>query len=251
MRRDGAPYRIMDDSRPKTVPDQPTRQPGTRAARPRDAATLIIYRLHRGAVEVLMGERHHKHKFLPQRYVFPGGRVDPEDSRVRPARPIRDDVMALLTRRATPARARALMAAAVRETFEEAGLMIGAPDPTPGRPVPENWRHFFATGMAPDFGDISYVARAVTPPWRPIRFNARFLMIDARHVQGDLGGGTGELINLTFVPVPETQKLELALITKRVLELVEDLARNPPPPGARKTVAHFVHNGNHHDIVEE
>ena len=128
----------------------------------------------------------------------------------------------------------ALVAAAVRETFEEAGLMIGAPDPTPGRTVPEKWRHFFATGMAPDLSDITYVARAVTPPWRPIRFNARFLMIDARHVQGDLGGGTGELINLTFVPVPETQKLELALITTRGLEPGEDPARNPPPPRARR-----------------
>jgi 8-oxo-dGTP pyrophosphatase MutT (NUDIX family) len=242
---------VRDDRRSKAVPAQPMREPGTRAARPRDAATLIIYREHRGAIEVLMGERHHKHKFLPQRYVFPGGRVDPEDSRVRAARPVRDDVMALLTRTATPARARALVAAAVRETFEEAGLMIGAPDPMPGRTVPANWRHFFATGMAPDLGDITYVARAVTPPWRPIRFNARFLMIDARHVQGDLGGGTGELINLTFVPVPETQKLELALITKRVLELVEDLARNPPPPGARNTVARFVHNGTQHDLIEE
>jgi 8-oxo-dGTP pyrophosphatase MutT (NUDIX family) len=245
----------MDDSRDerrsKGIPAQPERAPGTRAARPRDAATLIIYREHRGAIEVLMGERHHKHKFLPQRYVFPGGRVDPEDARVRTARPVRDDVLALLSRKAAPGRARALVAAAVRETFEEAGLMIGAPDPSPGRAVPENWRHFFATGMAPDLGDITYVARAVTPPWRPIRFNARFLMIDARHIQGDLGGGTGELINLTFVPVPETQKLELALITKRVLELVEDLARNPLPPGARRTVPRFVHNGASHDIVEE
>lgn len=254
-RRAGARWRAMrtirDERRSKAVPEHPTREAGTRAPRPRDAATLIIYREHRGAIEVLMGERHHKHRFLPQRYVFPGGRVDPEDSRVRPARPVRDDVLTLLTRRATPARARALVAAAVRETFEEAGLMIGARDPAPGRTVPENWRNFFATGMAPDLGDITYVARAVTPPWRPIRFNARFLMIDARHVQGDLGGGTGELINLTFVPVAETQKLELALITKRVLELVEDLARNPPPPGARKTVPHFVHNGTYHEIVEE
>ena len=77
-----------DERRSKNVPPQPERAPGTRAARPRDAATLIIYREHRGTIEVLMGERHHKHKFLPQRYVFPGGRVDPEDSRVRAARPI-------------------------------------------------------------------------------------------------------------------------------------------------------------------
>jgi 8-oxo-dGTP pyrophosphatase MutT (NUDIX family) len=157
----------------------------------------------------------------------------------------------LLIRKATPARARALMAAAVRETFEEAGLMIGAPDPSPGRRPPTGWEHFFATGMAPDFGQINYVARAVTPPWRAIRFNARFFMIDARHVQGNLSGGDGELLNLTFVPVAKTQELELALITKRVLELVEDLARNPPRPGVHRTVTLFHHNGKFHDMISE
>lgn len=242
----------MNDGQPaRKAPDEPVRGPGIRAARPRDAATLIIYRQRGGVVEVLMGERHHKHRFLPQRYVFPGGRVDPHDSRVRVARPMRADIGELLRRTATPARARGLMAAAVRETFEEAGLLIGAPDPAPGRAVPENWRSFFANGIAPDFGDITYVARAVTPPWRPIRFNARFFMIDSRHVQGDLGRGTGELLNLTFVPVADAQKLELALITKRVLELVETLAQHPTAAGSRKTVPNFVHNGTFHDIVEE
>ena len=86
------------------VPEEPVRKPGTKAVRPKDAATLIIYRERGDTVEVLMGKRHRKHKFLPERYVFPGGRVDPHDSRVRCATPIRDDVAELLTRRATPAR---------------------------------------------------------------------------------------------------------------------------------------------------
>ena len=74
---------------------QPVKEPGAKAVRPKDAATLIIYRQRRNKLEVLMGRRHRKHKFLPQRYVFPGGRVDPQDSKVRSATPIRDDVAKL------------------------------------------------------------------------------------------------------------------------------------------------------------
>src|SRR5690606_2556287 len=85
--------------------EEPVRAPGTRAPRPRDAATLIVYRIRRGTVEVLMGQRHRRHSFLPGRYAFPGGRVDPLDSRVRAARPMRPDVEALLVRKATPGRA--------------------------------------------------------------------------------------------------------------------------------------------------
>ena len=86
-----------------------------------------------------MGERHRKHKFLPQRYVFPGGRVDTEDSRVRYATPIRGDVEELLIRRTTTARARALVAAAIRETYEETGLTLGKTDPDPTKNVPKKY----------------------------------------------------------------------------------------------------------------
>ena len=229
----------------------PVRQPGTPAVRLRDAATLIIYRVNgAGTVAVLMGERHRKHRFLPQRYVFPGGQVDPHDSRVRSAAPMRGDVEALLTRKATPARARALVAAAVRETFEETGLVIGAPDPAPGKPVPANWRTFFATGMAPAFDRLSYIARAVTPATRPMRFNARFFMIDAAHTTGDLGGD-GELLNLTFMPLARTRHLELPRITARVLSSVEELALRPPAPSSVQTVPFWRHiNGTHVRIDE-
>ena len=229
---------------------QPVKEPGAKAVRPKDAATLIIYRQRRNKLEVLMGRRHRKHKFLPQRYVFPGGRVDPQDSKVRSATPIRDDVAKLLTRRATPARARGLIAAAVRETFEEAGLIIGKPDPEPGRSAPANWRLFFDTGMAPSFEQLTYVARAVTPPWRPMRFNARFFMVDHKYVAGELGGD-GELLDLTYVPIKDTRELELPLITTRVLEMAEDLALHPPAPGQLETVTFFKHNGNFHDMIRE
>lgn len=232
------------------VPPQPVKDAGTPAVRPRDAATLIIYRERKGQIEVLMGRRHRKHRFLPQRFVFPGGAVDPTDSRVRPATPMRPDVEELLLRKARPARARGIIASAIRETFEEAGLLIGQPDPDPGRPVPANWRQFFDTGLAPSFGDLDYVARAVTPPWRPIRFNARFFMVDAARVTGELTSN-GELLDLTFFPLAETAELELPLITTRVLELVEENARNPTPPDVQRKITFFRHNGKEHDLIPE
>ncbi len=226
-------------------PGLPTRDPATRAVRPKDAATLIIYRLRKGHVEVLMGERHSAHRFQPQRYVFPGGVVDPSDSRVRCAEAVPKDVFAMLSRSAKPARARALVAAAVRETFEEAGLVFGGPDPAPGRPAPENWREFFDTGMAPDLSNIRYVARAVTPPIRPMRFNARFFMVDAKHAIGDLRGD-GELLNLTFVPLVETEKLDMPRITAKILGDVDALARQPPRPDPRRKVPFYRHIGGAH-----
>lgn len=236
---------MAETGRTDLKPASSPREPGARAARPRDAATLIVYRVRRGRVEVLMGERHAAHRFQPQRYVFPGGRVDPTDSRVRHAGAARSDVLARLTRTATPARARGLLAAAVRETFEETGLLIGRSDPEPARPAPRNWRPFFDTGMAPDFSRIDYVARAITPPTRPIRFNARFFMIDAHHAAGNLGG-SGELLNLTFVPLDETHALEMPLITQRILEKVGGLALDPPAPSARRRVPFFrMINGTH------
>src|SRR3546814_15717428 len=80
--------------------------------RPRDAATLIIVRRGKNGGEVLMGERSSAHVFVPENYVFPGGRVDRSDAFVQPATPLRQDVLELMSRSATPRRARAMAMAA-------------------------------------------------------------------------------------------------------------------------------------------
>ena len=185
-----------------------------------------------------------------RRYVFPGGRVEVQDSRVRTATSLRPDVEELLTRSTTPPRARALAAAAVRETFEETGLTIGKPDTLPEARVPKNWRKFFENGVAPSFEHLNYIARAVTPHWRPIRFNARFFMIAHQYVSGELGGD-GELLDLSYIPIQKTKDFDLPLITTRVMELVEALARNPPEVDKHRTAKYFQHNGEFHDIFDE
>jgi 8-oxo-dGTP pyrophosphatase MutT (NUDIX family) len=224
------------------APALPVREPGTPAARPRDAATLIIWRRPNGVVEVLMGARHQAHKFMPERYVFPGGRVDRHDSRVRVAAGLAPHVAGQLGRKLSEARAKAMAVAAVRETFEETGLVIGGPDPAPDRPAPSGWEEFFATGWAPALDRIEYIARAVTPPVRPVRFNARFFMIEARHVSGDLSG-SGELDDLRWFPLEEAQRLELPNITRRVLRHIGELIENPPPRSADVAIPCFEYIG--------
>jgi len=238
----------MNDAAPKPTgydPTLPTRPPGTRAVRPKDAATLIIWRPAGDSIEVLMGERHQGTRFMPNRYVFPGGRVDRSDARVRAGTPLQPEVAERLTRAATPARARSLAAAAIRETFEETGLLIGSPDPTPGKPAPKGWETFFATGLAPALDRLDYVGRAVTPPLRPLRFHARFFTIEERYVSGKIAG-SGELEKILWVPIAETAKLQLPQITAKVLAQVA--ARRGAPV---RTSFVFIHTPNGHVMREE
>ncbi len=106
-------------------------QGGYPTLRPRDAATLLLLRRDEGKVQVLSGRRSDRHKFMPGVYVFPGGRRDPTDSRILVSGSLAETIALKLAyksgARMTPARMRALAVAAIRETYEEAGLAIGLP----------------------------------------------------------------------------------------------------------------------------
>src|SRR3977135_3838023 len=94
----------------------------------RDAATLILVDRSEAMPKVLLGRRHAGHKFLPGRFVFPGGRVEPSDGRMPVGAPLDPGVEARLlqrVRRPSATKARAFALAAIRETFEETGLLIG------------------------------------------------------------------------------------------------------------------------------
>ena len=234
----------------RTVRQQPNRAPGTPAVRPKEAATLIIHRGNGAGIKVLMGERHQKHRFMPQNWVFPGGRIDPTDARVRTGTGLRSDVAVQLQRKLTLARAQATAIAAVRETFEETGLVIGAPDPAPDQSVPQDWEAFFGTGMAPALDNLEYIARAVTPPIRPLRFNARFFMVHFRHVTGSLAG-SGELVSLKWFPIGQARKLEMPMITRKILFYIEELITKPPPRNPDRPIPYFKHMGDYHKRIDE
>lgn len=204
----------MNDSAPK-APAKPPRV--------RDAATMIIVRQSRSGPTVLMGERSSGHVFFPHHYVFPGGRVDRADGYVKPATDLRPDVLEKLTQAATERRANALAIAAVRETFEEAGLIIGAKPAVKQKP-PKGWEEFFATGNAPCLENLSFIYRAVTPPARPRRFNARFFVTDADNVQGDMDRddqGDGELLRLKWFKFEDAYQLKIRPVTAEALKQIE------------------------------
>jgi 8-oxo-dGTP pyrophosphatase MutT (NUDIX family) len=193
-----------------------------RAARPRDAATLVLLRQVRGKTTVLMGLRHGKHKFMPDQWVFPGGRVDRSDGYAMAASELRPHVNRSLVKTSSVHRARALAMAAVRETFEETGLILGQPLKTPPTKASASWAPFYQAGFAPTLDSLEYVYRAVTPPIRPIRFNARFFLADGTNLHGKLQGD-GELLNLAWVPIPKAIELPTPPIQQIVLEALPGL----------------------------
>src|SRR4029079_13762353 len=109
--------------------------------RPRDAATLILVRMKGRTPEVLMVCRDAHSAFMPNRYVFPGGRVDKADAHVPIATPLDRHVKARLLEAASVQRAQDIGVAAVREAFEETGLLLGKPlrDGAPLKDYGEHW----------------------------------------------------------------------------------------------------------------
>lgn len=163
------------------------------AVRPRDAATLVAWRLGSRGMEVLMGRRAARHRFVPHHYVFPGGRLDPADRTSQVKTPLRPEVERRLCSHCAPAMAQALAVAAVRETEEETGLSLGY-----------------------ELHRLDYWLRAITPSASPIRFHARFFAAEARHLSGALRGN-GELLDLDWRPVEECLKLPIVDVTEFLL----------------------------------
>jgi 8-oxo-dGTP pyrophosphatase MutT (NUDIX family) len=175
-----------------------------RAARPRDAASLVLARGRGQAAEILLGRRDSRDRFMPDVYVFPGGRVDLADVGRSASTELRPEVVALLQQNATPARARALAVACVRETFEETGLAVGRME---------------SGEVRADLHRLDYVARAITPALNPIRYHARFFLADGAHAHGTLRGN-GELHDLAWVRISEALQLNIIDVTAFVLQEV-------------------------------
>jgi len=195
--------------------------------RPKDAATLILIDHCGPTPKVLLGKRHHGHRFMPGKYVFPGGGVEPADKRMPTARPLDRRAEQRLMRaveRPSPLKARALALAAIRETYEETGLLIGAPARHPPAAPPGAWAAFEQAQILPDLAAIHFVARAITPPRRPKRFDTRFFAADAgtiaRRIDGKIGPDA-ELVELVWMPIAEARQLDVAAITAVVLEELE------------------------------
>lgn len=198
-------------------------KPG-RALRPRDASTLVIVDRSGSEPRVLMGRRRSDLVFLPNLFVFPGGRVDPSD-RLAPACDALhpgDEARLLVEMkgRASARRARGLALAAIREAFEETGVVIGRRADPPAE-VSASWQEFLAEGYLPRPGAVTLLARAITPPGRPRRFDTRFFLADASDIATRRDRLDGELSGVDWFTFAEMRTLDLPRITRVV---VEDLA---------------------------
>lgn len=225
---------------PGRLPPGSTEAQRKRPVRPRDAATLILKRDGPDGPEVLMGQRTGRHKFMPGAYVFPGGKVDAHDGRVRPASALNAPTRDHLTRVASDFRANAIALTAIRETFEETGLLIAAPGDL-GRPTDDTWAAVKAMGLAPDLAHLDYLGRAITPPESPIRFHARFLVADAGHAVGEIGG-SGELVNLHWVPIDEALGLPIADVTEFMLGELKNFVDGDAAVRARRPFFRYRSN---------
>lgn len=205
------------------------RAKGARAVRPRDAATLIVLRRDGPKPRVLMGRRHGGHDFMPDKWVFPGGRIDASDFRAPVAAELRPEVAERLFLAAPPKRARALALAAIRETFEETGLLLARPGHH--RPIAGPWRQFVAQNALPDLSALDFIARAVTPPMVPKRFDARFFMAEAdRLISLERQPDCGELAEIAWLELEEALALDLPTVTGFVLREIPQKLQDPSRP---------------------
>jgi 8-oxo-dGTP pyrophosphatase MutT (NUDIX family) len=221
--------------------------------RPRDAATLILLDRRGEDVLVLMGRRHASHAFMPGKFVFPGGRTDPDDGRVPVTDALDPQVEAkLLTTiaRRSLTRARAIALSAIRETYEEAGLLIGRRGPF--ATAKADWQGFVEHGVQPSLQPLRLIARAITPPGRVRRFDTRFLAAWRSDVAVELpnGGPTNELEELVWLPLDEARQADIPAITRTILEELQQRLTTDPllGPGGPIPFYRMVRNSFVRDI---
>ncbi|MCB1395132.1 MAG: DNA mismatch repair protein MutT [Rhodobacter sp.] len=212
----------------------------------RDAATLVLVRgAGSDAPQVLMGQRGAGAAFMPSKYVFPGGAVDMDDRAVLLSPGLPEGETARLSLRPVTAEApppAAMAAAVIRELWEEAGLMLGSPGAWEG-PLPDDWRPFAEAGLKPNAAGLRFIFRAVTPPGRSRRFDARFFLALAEDIAGDLDDfsrATDELSHLHWIALSEARRLDLPFITEVVLAEADAILRE----GAPETVPFFDNSGS-------
>jgi 8-oxo-dGTP pyrophosphatase MutT (NUDIX family) len=220
----------------------------------RDAATVVLWRADGPRIQVLMGQRGAAAAFMPDKFVFPGGAVEAGDLAFPDAPDPDPAVAAALAVDAPAPLARALPLAAIRELWEETGLRLGRADPAAAAraaAAPPAWAGFLASGVAPRVEALRFVFRAVTPPGRPRRFDARFFLAPAAALADDPTAFVAvdhELRALAWIDLEAARALPLPFITTVVLSEVEALLAGPEGPRA---VPYFLHDaaGSHMRLI--
>jgi 8-oxo-dGTP pyrophosphatase MutT (NUDIX family) len=219
--------------------------------KPRDSATLILIDRKHAVPKVLLGRRHTRHRFMPGKFVFPGGRIEPTDRLMTTFAPLQGQYVTRLMRRVrrpSAAKAAGYALAAVRETYEETGLMLGVRCDRPIESPSTEWEAFAKAGILPDLNAVHFIARAITPPKRPLRFDSRFFAADVTAIGHRIDGVVGpeaELVELVWLPINEARSLDMPGITAVVLEELQDriaagMSNDQPVPLYRMLHKRFV-----------
>lgn len=209
----------MTDNKPDDLArHENTPQVLDKAPRPRDAATLVLVRRDAAKPRVLMGQRATGHAFMPNKWVFPGGRVERADA-LAPARTeLTQDVQTRLAAGNVRRKPRGFALAAVRETFEETGLIIGKQG-SPISSAPAGWAEYCEHNAAAELDKLDFVCRAITPPHRARRFDARFFFAYAEDVLLDdrPHRSSGEILHIEWFTLEEAEGLDLPTVTRIVI----------------------------------
>ena len=191
----------------------------SRPARPRDAASVLIWRAQAQGLEVLMGRRGSRARFVPGVYVFPGGVLEPRDRMVS-ARLGAHPFSLSPGLDGNPSLARALACAAVREVHEETGLQLRASVHADAATADD----------LPDLSTLRFLGRAITPTNSRMRFHARFFAAPVASFTGELAGD-GELSDLQWVGLDNPARLPMVDVTELMLsELAQQLSGAPHQP---------------------
>ena len=205
----------------------------------RDAATIVLWRNGPEGPEVVMGQRGAAAAFMPNKFVFPGGAVDREDAAVPLAAPINQACARRLADHLRPeatilAPQTTLAVTAIRELWEETGLKLARPAPWPGATPASDWAPLADEGLLPDASGLRFVFRAITPPGRPRRFDARFFLADVSGIVGDaddFSGAQDELAALQWIPVRKVRSFDLPFITEVVMAEISHLSEHGETAG--------------------
>lgn len=201
----------------------------------RNAATVIVLRDRDSDPKILMGQRGAKAVFMPSKFVFPGGAVDKSDHTI----PLATGLPPICQTRLhediimPPITPKALAAAAIRELWEETGQVLGIADNWPD--APPDWQGFAATGHRPAADALQFVFRALTPPGRPRRFDARFFLVEATSLcsdPDDFSAASDELSHLQWVPLAKARAFDMPFITEVVLSEIQARVQDRNAPAS-------------------
>ena len=208
---------IARSMKKKDLKFTPKRDKNTKIPRPRNAASLVLLKRSDKDVQVLLGKRSDKTRFMPGAWVFPGGVVDKADYTISINTSLNQNIIKKLAVSNNIGTANALAIASIRETVEETGLILGKKSKKVSAVNFEEDNNGIAImsklGLEPDLTKLFYLGRAITPTISPIRFHARFFIADAKHLTGKIKT-TNELVEIEWVSLKSAKKLPMADVTE-------------------------------------